>query len=217
MEAGCDTHEGQWLRGQEAPPPHWCFLCAAEGLQAIVSSFWWGGSCTRGTCRAALLPGFSMEGLQAKQMLHPPTAQLHSLGNEPSHKDGSLALQGAEQPHSQHTLIQAREAQFGDEKVKHCKGCHVVSPKELPQLLVQPGQQEPEHSWLLAEHGRPGGHHPCSVLGCSSGPCHTLSDHKLCCPHTASARWTSPCICRGGPPLDAAKTELVWGSNGPAQ
>ena len=73
-------------------------------------------------------------------MLHLPAAQPRNLHNEPSHKAGGPALQGAEQPQGQRSLVQAKDAQAGDDKVECCRGCPAVSPKELPQLLAQPGQ-----------------------------------------------------------------------------
>ena len=36
-----------------------------------------------------------------------------------------------------------------------CRGCPSVIPKELPQLVAQPGQQGLEHSWMPSEEGRP--------------------------------------------------------------
>lgn len=106
-----------------------------------------------------------MGGLQAQQTLHLPAAQLQSLDNELLYKAGGLALQEAEQPQGQHSLIQAKEAQAGDDKALCCRGCPAASPKELPQLLLQPWHQGPEHIWVQVGDGRPGGH--CGHLPCS--------------------------------------------------
>lgn len=57
-------------------------------------------------------------------------------------------MQGAEQPQSQHYLVQATEMQARDDKALCCRGYHVVSLKELVQHL---GQQGPEHSWVQVE------------------------------------------------------------------
>lgn len=133
-----------------------------------------------------------MGGPQAQQTLHLPDAQLHSSDNEPSHKAGVLALQRAEQPGGQHSLVQAKEAQARHNKALCCRDCPVVSPKELPQFQAQPGQQGTEHSCGQADHGCTGGHPrnlPCSpqlVLGSSPQPHSRLKANtsKLSSTHT---------------------------------
>lgn len=132
-----------------------------------------------GCCRAALLPCGCMGGILGRLMLLLPAAELRSSDSEPTCKSGSLALQGAEQPCSQRCLVQAKEGQARADKALYCR-CPVVSPKELPQLLPQPGQQELGHRLGLEEWGRPvcPSAHP-ALSTCSSAPWLLLSEDKL--------------------------------------
>ncbi|POI27234.1 hypothetical protein CIB84_009016 [Bambusicola thoracicus] len=55
------------------------------------------------------------------------------------------------QQHSQNCLIQATEAQAGGDEALHLRGCTHPSSQDLLQFMMQPGQQELENSWMLAE------------------------------------------------------------------
>lgn len=151
---------------------------AAGGLWAVGRSPCWGGCRAWGCCGVALLFPSSTGAPQAQQLVGLPAALLHGDVDETLHKAACVALQGGAYEQGQGLLVEAKEAQAGDDQVQRCGGFPAISPQESSQLLAQPGQQGLQHLWVQAEEGGPdvgveAAHRSCRHRSCSlwSGGC----------------------------------------------
>jgi len=115
-----------------------------------------GGSRTRGRRGAALPPLSSGAALQAQQAVGLPAAALHGEIEELLDERRRAMLQAGRQHLDQDLFIQPEEA-----KGNYDEGLHGVYPqmmvrKDPSQLLMHPGQEMLEESWVEPEKGCPG-------------------------------------------------------------